>query len=142
MTIYESDLKTISSGEEVVFAILSDLTNLKKFQDNAPQTDKVKDIQFDSDSCSFVVEGFGKMGFRIIERTPYHSIKLDSENAPVHIRVNIQLKQVAENSTEMKLVLNAELPMMIKMMVDKKLKEGVNMVADVLAKALSKTPNL
>jgi len=48
------------------------------------------------------------------------------------------LKQVSENSTELKLVLNAELPMMIKMMVDKKLKEGVNMVADLLAKTLSK----
>jgi len=36
------------------------------------------------------------------------------------------------------LVLNAELPMMIKMMVDKKIKEGINMVADILAKALNK----
>jgi len=138
MTIYESDLKTISSGEEVVFAVLSDLNNLKKIQENAPLTDKVKDIQFDADSCSFVVEGFGKMGFRIVERTPFQTIKLDSENAPVHIGVTIQLKQVSENSTELKLVLNAELPMMIKMMVDKKLKEGVNMVADLLAKTLSK----
>jgi len=28
--------------------------------------------------------------------------------------------------------------MMIKMMVDKKIKEGINMVADILAKALNK----
>jgi len=76
MTIYESDLKTISSGEEVVFAVLSDLNNLKKIQENAPLTDKVKDIQFDADSCSFVVEGFGKMGFRIVERTPFQPLSL------------------------------------------------------------------
>ncbi|MFA6581921.1 MAG: SRPBCC family protein, partial [Paludibacter sp.] len=39
--------------------------------------------------------------------------------------------------TAMKLTLKAELPMMIKMMVDKKLKEGINKVADLLAKGLS-----
>lgn len=138
MTTYESDIKTISSNEEVVFAILSDLNNLKKLQEDAPLTDKVKDIQFDTDSCFFVVEGFGKMGFRIVEREPSKTIKLNSEKAPVQISVSVHLKQVAENSTEMKLVLNAELPMMIKMMVDKKIKEGINMVADILAKALNK----
>lgn len=138
MTTYESDIKTISSNEEVVFAILSDLNNLKKLQEDAPLTDKVKDIQFDTDSCFFVVEGFGKMGFRIVEREPSQTIKLNSEKAPVQISISVYLKQIAENSTEMKLVLNAELPMMIKMMVDKKIKEGINMVADILAKALNK----
>jgi len=38
----------------------------------------------------------------------------------------------------MKLTVKADLPAMIKMMVDKKLKEGVNMVADLLAKGLNK----
>ncbi|MFT3751508.1 MAG: hypothetical protein QM800_01015 [Paludibacter sp.] len=60
-----------------------------------------------------------------------------SENAPVEVNVWIQLKQVAENDTRMKLTLKADLPAMIKMMVDKKLKEGINSVADLLAKTLS-----
>jgi len=137
MTTYESDIKTISSNEEVVFGILSDLNNLKKLQENPALADKVKDIQFDTDSCSFSVEGFGKVGFRIIEREPFKTIKLASENAPVEVNVWIQLKQVAENDTRMKLTLKAELPTMIKMMVDKKLKEGINSIADMLAKALS-----
>jgi len=38
----------------------------------------------------------------------------------------------------MKLTLKSDLPVMIKMMIDKKLKEGINLIADVLAKALSK----
>lgn len=137
MTTYESDIKTISSSEEVVFGILSDLKNLEKLKENSSLTDKAKDLQFDTDSCSFTVEGFGKMGFRIAEREPFKTIKLVSEKAPVDLNVWIQLKQVAEKDTRMKLTLKADLPAMIKMMVDKKIKEGINAVADVLAKALN-----
>jgi hypothetical protein len=138
MTTYESDIKTISSNEEVVFGILSDLKNLDKLQDNPSLADKVKNLQFDSDSCSFSVEGLGKIGFKIIEREPFKTIKLVSEKAPVDVNVWIQLKQTAENETALKLTLKAELPAMIKMMVDKKLKEGINVIADILAKTLSK----
>ena len=137
MTTYESDIKTISSGEEVVFGILSDLKNLEKLQENPSLKDKAKDLEFDTDSCSFVVEGFGKMGFRIIEREPFKTIKFVSEKAPMELNVWIQLKQVSENETQMKLTMKADLPAMIKMMMDKKIKEGINSIADLLAKTLS-----
>ncbi|MDD3321799.1 MAG: SRPBCC family protein [Paludibacter sp.] len=140
MTTYESDIKTISSSEEVVFGILSDLNNLKRIQDNPELANKVKDIEFDADSVSFSVEGFGKIGLKVIEREPFKTIKFASEHAPVEINVWIQLKQVAENDTRMKLTLKAKLPAMIKMMVDKKLKEGINKVADLIVKALTPNP--
>ncbi|HJV79052.1 MAG TPA: hypothetical protein VJ602_11775 [Paludibacter sp.] len=137
MTTYESDIKTISSNEEVVFGLLSDLNNLQIIKTNPDFTNKVKDLQFDADSCSFVVDGLGKMGFRIVEREQFKTVKLAAEHAPVEVNVWIQLKQIAENETAMKLTLKAELPSMIKMMVDKKLKEGINIIAEILAKAVS-----
>jgi uncharacterized protein YqkB len=140
MTTYESDIKTISSSEEMVFGILSDLNNLEKLSNNPALADKVKDLKFDTDSCSFAVEGFGRVGFRIVEREPFTTIKFESEQAPVKVNVWIQLKQMDENDTRMKLTLKADLPAMIKMMVDKKLKEGINSVADLLAKTLSVNP--
>ena len=138
MTTYESDIKTISSNEEVVFGILSDLNNLKDILEQTTLSGKVKDLQFQSDSCSFKVEGFGKMGFKIIEREPFKTIKLVSENAPVELTVWIQLIKGSDTITQMKLTLKSDLPVMIKMMIDKKLKEGINLIADVLTKALSK----
>ena len=137
MTTYESDINTLSSNEEVVFGILSDLNNLKRIQDNPELADKAKDIEFDADSVSFSVDGFGRIGFRIIDREPFKTIKFGSEHAPIQVNVWVQLKQVAENDTRMKLTLKAELPAMIKMMVDKKLKEGINKIADTIATALS-----
>ncbi len=137
MTKYESDIKTISSNEEVVFNVLSDLTNLEKLRQINELSDKLKDAQFDKDSCKFTIDGLGQAGFRIIEREPYKTIKFESENSPFLVNIWIQLKQVAENDTRMKLTLKAEIPTMVKMMVDKKLKEGINKIADVIAQALS-----
>ncbi|NDV46507.1 SRPBCC family protein [Paludibacter sp. 221] len=141
MTTYESDIKTISSNEEVVFNLLSDLTNLEKLKSAEGAPAELKDVRFDKDSCHFTVNGLGEVGFRIIEREPNKTIKLETENIPISINAWIQLKEVAENDTRMKLTLKADLPAMVKMMVDKKLKEGINMVADVIAKAASNTAN-
>lgn len=137
MTTYESDIKTISSNEEMVFGILADMNNLKKLENLPEIQDKIKNLEFDSDKCSFEIDGFGKVGFRIIEREPFKTIKFAGENVPVEINAWIQLKKLAENDTRLKLTLKAELPAMIKMMVDKKLKEGINAIADVLARNLS-----
>lgn len=141
MTTYESDIKTISSSEEVVFNTLSDLTNLEKLQDlniegKEQVADKLKDIQFEKDFISFNVTGFGKIGLRVIEREPFKTIKFEGEGTPVAANAWIQLKQVAENETRMKLTIKAEIPFMIKMMVDKKLKDGINMIADAIAKGV------
>lgn len=137
MTTYESNVKTISSNEEVVFGLLSDLTNLEKFKNIPDAPKELQDAEFDVDSCHINVSGFGKVGFRIIEREPNKTIKFEAENIPMKINAWIQLKQVAENDTRMKLTVKADLPTMVKMMVDKKLKEGINTVADVIANAIN-----
>ena len=141
MTKYESDVKVISSNEETTFNILSDLTNLEKIKDMPEASKKLKDIEFTKDNCQFNVEGLGKIGFRIINREPYSTIKFESEHIPITINVWIQLKQMAENDTRMKLTLQADLPTMVKMMVDKKLSEGINTIADAIAVALNKHLN-
>lgn len=141
MTTYESDIKTISSSEEVVFGILSNLNNLEEFTKNEQLSDKLKDVTFDADSCSFIVDGFGKVGFKIIEKEPFKTIKFTTEHVPVEVNAWIQLKQVDERDTRMKLTIKAELPAMIKMMVNKKIEEGINSIADLLAKALNSKLN-
>ena len=140
MTTYESDIKTIFSNEEVVFGLLSNLNNLEKFKEMPDAPKELKEAEFDKDSCRFKVEGLGTIGFRVVDREPNKAIKFETENIPMmQFDAWIQLKQVAENDTRMKLTLKADLPTMVKMMVDKKLKEGINTVADVIAKALNTT---
>ena len=137
MTRYESNMKTISSSDEMVFNILSDLNNLERINENPQMREKVKDMQFDTDSCSFNVEGIGKIGFRISERKANTLIKLVSESSPIPLVALVQLSKLNENETGFQLIFEAEIPAMIKMMLDKKLKDGINTVADALAKSLS-----
>ena len=142
MTTYESEIKTISQPKEMVFNILSDLTNLEKIKNTEIEGQEkageyFKDIEFDKDSLKFSITGVGQVGFRIIEREPFKTIKLEAENSPVAANGWIQLASVSENVCKMKVTIKAELPMMIKMMLDSKLKKGVDAIADGLAKALN-----
>jgi hypothetical protein len=141
MTTYESEIKTISSSEEMVFGLISDLTNLQLLKDDERVREKLRDLTFDTDSCSFTVDMLGKIGFRIVEREPFKTVKMEVFDVPVQMNFWIQLKQVTESETKMKLTLKAEMPMMIKMMVDSKLKEGISMIAGYLAEGISKKLN-
>jgi len=139
MTNYESEAKTIFSNIEKVFNQLSDLTNLESLLDGNKSgvKDKLKDLQFDADSFNFSIETFGKIGFRIIERKPFEIVKFQSEYFPVKMNAWIRLNETAENETNMKLSIEADIPLMIKVMVDSKLKEMVNLLADTISSALN-----
>jgi len=139
MTNYESEVKTIFSNIEKVFNQLSDLTNLESLLDGnkSEVKDKLKDLQFDADSFNFSIETFGKIGFRIIERKPFEIVKFQSEYFPVKMNAWIRLNETAENETNMKLSIEADIPLMIKVMVEGKLKEMVNLLADTISSALN-----
>lgn len=144
MTTYESEIKTIAQPQEMVFNILSDLNNLQKVQNtdldgNKKAAEFFKDITFDSDSVSFSLAGIGQVGFKIIKREPFKTIKLQAENSPVGAYGWIQLLPISENSCKMKITIKAKLPMMIKMMVDSKLKKGVNTIADTIVAAVNES---
>lgn len=141
MIKYQSETKTISSSEEVVFGILSDLNNIGKLKDNDSFSGKLKILEYDRDYCLLEVEGIGKVGFRIIERDAFKTIKFESFQLPVEMNAWIQLKEMAENDTKMKLTLAAELPSMVKMMLNKKLEKGINMLADFFESYLNKQLN-
>ena len=132
MTEFVSEIKTIPYNEVDVFEILSDLSNLERMKDKIPQ-DKISDFSFDKDSCSFSIAPIGKIKFSIIEREPNKTIKFKADESPIDIALWVQLKQVAENDTKMKLTVKAELNPFIKPMVSKPIQDGINKVADVLA---------
>jgi hypothetical protein len=132
MSKFESEIKTIPTNIENAFAKLSDLSNLEKVKDKIPQ-DKLKDVEFNSDSFRFTVNPVGKVGLRIIEKDAPKTIKFKSELAPIDFFVWIQLKETAENETKAKLTLEADLNPFIKGMVAKPLQEAIDKLADLIA---------
>ena len=132
MTEFVSEIKTIPHNEDCVFVMLSDLSNLERIKDRIPQ-DKIKDFEFDNDSCSFAVDPVGKIRFQIVEREPNKTIKFTTTNSPVPLFLWIQLKQVAENDTKLKITVRADLNPFIKPMVSKPLQDAVDKISTIIA---------
>ena len=142
MTRYVSDIKIIHNNQEIVYNYLSNFENLSKYvnegllekmTEQVPQL-KISNFESDADSCRFEIGGMGQAEIRIIEREAPKNIKISSSGSmPVEIVFWIQLLPVGPYETKLRLTLNAEMSMMIKMMVNSKLEEGINKMADMLA---------
>ncbi|MDP4183884.1 MAG: SRPBCC family protein [Bacteroidota bacterium] len=138
---YSSDIKIIPNNQEVIYNFLSNLENLNLFvnpesmgllSEKVPQL-KISDFSADKDSCKFTVSGFGETGLRIVEREPFKTIKLGGNGSvPFEFNFWIQLLPVDAYQTKLRLTLHADLNMMMKMLVGKKIEEGINKVADAL----------
>ena len=133
MTEFISDIKTIPYGNRIVYETLADLNNLENLKDRIP-ADKIQDFIFDSDSCSFSVQPVGKIRFCIVDREPLKTIKLAADQSPIEVNMWIQLKETGEQETKMKLTIKANLNPFIKPMISKPLQDGINQIADILAK--------
>lgn len=134
MTSFESKTVRIAHPAEKVFALLSDLSNLERFQGvlNAPGNDKLKITGYDRDSLSIEVSPVGTLTFRIVNREPYKTIKFEAENSPLPLNLWIQFVSTGENETASRITIKADLNPFIKPMLSKPLQEGVDKMADML----------
>ncbi|MBN1819991.1 MAG: hypothetical protein JXR31_16120 [Prolixibacteraceae bacterium] len=140
---YISDVKVINHNQQVVFNYLSNFENLasylnqslfEKITEQVPQI-KISNFKSDADSCSFTISGLGLAEMRIVKREPFQTIKIESSGGlPLSFTFWIQLLPVDTTTTKIRLTLHADMSMMIKMMAGNKLQEGINNLADTLAR--------
>ena len=126
-------MKQIPYSQEAVYRNISDLRNLEKVRDRIPE-DKVKDFSFDADTISINVPPVGELKLRIIEREEPKCVKFETVQSPVPFNVWVQMLPVDEQSSKMKVTVKAELNPFIKGMVSGPLQDGVEKIADALAK--------
>ena len=128
-TKIESRVGTIAATEERIYNFISNFNNFKQFIPG----DKIKDFESTEDSCKFSVPNMGKLGLRIIEKTPYNTIKVSGDwMANQQFNLWVQLKQAAENDTKFKITIKAELNPMLKMMVSKPLQNFVDKLVEAM----------
>jgi len=131
-TKYESKIGQIPCNDQVIFAVLSNLENLKRFEEAIPK-DKIKDLEITADYVRIQVDGLAqKFIVRIVEKEEFKTIKFGVDNIPMEMNFWIQLKQVAEQDTRIKLTIKADIPMMFRMMLEKKLQQGLDQAVDML----------
>ena len=145
---YVSEVKNIGYSHDLVYQKLSNLENLKpllkpenieKVREQVPDAPEINIEEFEAtpDQCSFKISPIGKVGMKIVEREPGKTIKLTGDGSvPFQFYFWVQLVPQDENSCKLRLTLHADLNPMIKMMVNKHLKQGI----DHMAEAISRIP--
>lgn len=133
MEKYESKQQQIHHPASLIYPIISRLDLL-----SPAMQDKVEEWQATEDSCSFKVKGM-KVGLRIAERVENKHVKIiaDEGGIPIDFTFWIQLKEVAERDTRVRMVLHAELNMMMRMMIGGKIQSGLDQAVEGLANALN-----
>jgi carbon monoxide dehydrogenase subunit G len=132
-TKYESKIVSSTSSAAQIYNVLSNLKNIERVKDLIPK-DKIQEMEISEDQIRIKVDGLGqKLTIAIIERVENDMIKFGLEGIPMQANLWIQLKEIADSDTRIKLTLKADIPMMFKMMIGNKLQQGLDQAADMLA---------
>lgn len=132
MSQYESSVKCIPYSQERVYAKLEDLNNLEGLKDKLP-ADKVKELTYNRDEATVNVPPVGNVTVRIIEREAPKCIKLEAAGSPIPVNMWIQIIPDGEEASKMRVVVKAEVNFMLKAMIEKPLKEGIEKIAEALS---------
>lgn len=129
---YESKVGQIPANDDKIFAVLSNLENINHFRNVIPE-DKIKEMEISPDKIRLKVEGLGqKITIAIVEKEEFKTIKFGAENLPIPFNMWIQLKQMAEQDTRIRITIKTDMPVMFKMMFDKKMQQGLDQAIDLL----------
>lgn len=138
MQEYISKQQQILRPAEQIYAAISRFDNL-----TPALADRVEEWQADEEHCSFKAKGF-TVKLRMEERVEPKHVKIvgDEGGVPVDFALWIQLHKVSDADTRLRIVLHAELNMMMKMMIGGKLQEAIDRIAEGVAQAMNAMPQM
>lgn len=132
-TKYESKITSAPCSAQQIYRVLSNMQNLERVKDMIPQ-DKIQEMEIEPDRVRMKVDGLGqKITIAIVDRIENDTIKFGAEGVPMDANFWIQMKEVNPTDTRIKLTVKADIPMMFKFMIEKKLQQGLDQAADMLA---------
>ena len=111
---------------EQLYNKLSDLNNLEEIM-----PPEIENFESDTNSCSFKMKGMPKLKLFLAEKNPFSKIKLSATDSPVAFSLNCFITDCGEKC-QARLEVDAELNMMMKMMVEKPITNFLNVLSDKL----------
>lgn len=117
------------------YELYMSFADLSNFSRMLPE-DKKQDVQADYDTLTATVQGFS-IGVKVHERVPYSRIELVDYGAPFAFHVVLHFDPATEDpyKTDFHIKLEADLNLMMKMMLGNRLKEILDKIVDGLADA-------
>ncbi len=117
---YESRVGKIGSGAKEIFSFVTDMRNFSRF---LPEH-TIENWEASVDECSFEVSPVGKSRIKIVRKDPHDTVKYAGyglNNTEFYLWV--QLKELKEEDTRVKLTIKADLNPGLKMIASKPIKE-------------------
>lgn len=132
MTNIESKHGTVSRQPHELYMAFTDLSNFARM---LPE-DKREMITADMDTLSATVQGFN-VGIKVHERVPYSRIELVDYGAPFAFHIVIHFDPSSQDAykTDFWISVEADLNLMMKMMLSGKIQEALDNIVDGLVGA-------
>ena len=124
----ESRIGKSTSSDKQIYSFS---TNFHNFKELLP-AGKVSGWEASEEKCSFNVDPLGRTGLMIMEKEPHKLVKIlsDPEFSSYQFTIWIQLKQVTENDTKIKVTVEPEVNKMLLPMIKGPLKKFVDGLVD------------
>ena len=106
-------------------------TDMRNFMQFLPE-DKKEGVTADYDSIHATVQGFN-IGVKVADRVPYSKLEFQDDGAPFQFKLKMLFDPASDPyKTEFQIILDAELNMMMKMLLGSKLQKAMDQMVDGL----------
>ena len=120
LSSYESRIGKVSSGAKEIFKFVTDMRNFSRFLPDHT----IENWEASVDKCSFEVSPVGRSEISIVRKDPYDTVKYAGHGLNnTEFYLWIQLRQVGENDTRVKLTIKADLNPGLKMIASRPIKD-------------------
>ena len=130
MQEYVSKQVQILRPAEQIYQLISRFDNLTPALQG-----RVEDWEATEQTCSFKAKGF-TVRLLMDERVEPKHVKIIGDGVPMDFAFWVQLHKVDMNDTRLRLVLHAELNLMMKMLIGSKLQQALDQIADSISGAM------
>jgi hypothetical protein len=128
MVSYSSKRAVVSKAPYELYMAFVDMRNFMQF---LPE-DKKEGVTADYDSIKATVQGF-TIGVKVAERVPYSRIEFADDGAPFQFKLTMHFDAASDPyKTDFQIKLDADLNLMMKMLVGSKIQGALDKVVDSL----------
>ena len=123
MVTFNSPEIIVNRSAEDFFIKIGDLNNLKEIMPSS-----IKNFESTETTCSFKIKGMPTLNLELGERNPFSKISLTAKDSQVPFSLDCFITEKGDQC-QVILEINAELNMMMKMMVEKPLTQFLDVLA-------------
>lgn len=137
MSKYTGKPFTVAKPAAVISDKFADLTSLQSMLDKLPAEERAKlgEVELEPDSIAVNTQQVGKIKFRVVGRTP-EKVEMNAEGTPVPMSLDLDLKALTPTETEAVCSVDLQIPAMLRPMVAPHINKAVEMLSNVLKKAV------